>query len=69
MSINVNIPQFIGSALCTAIAYRIADGTLQEYFAGPLNEMATCFIALILAGGLFITSLSKVKSNGSKVHF
>jgi len=61
MNVTINIPKFLGSALCTAIAYRIADGTLQEYFAGPLNEMATCFMALILAGGLFITSLSKVK--------
>ena len=61
MNVTVSIPKFLGSALCIVIAYRIADGTLQEYFAGPLNEMATCFMAFILAGGLFITSLSKVK--------
>jgi hypothetical protein len=61
MSINVNIPQFIGSALCTAIAYRIADGTLQEYFAGPLNEMATCILALTMGIGLFFTSIKIIK--------
>ena len=59
MNISINIPKFIGSAFCTAIAYRIADGTLQQFFAGPLNEMATCILALIMAGGLFISSISK----------
>lgn len=64
MNVTVNIPKFLGSAFCTAIAYRIADGTLQEYFAGPLNEMATCIMAFILACGLFITSLSKPSKHG-----
>ena len=61
MNVTINIPKFLGSALCIVIAYRIADGTLQEYFAGPLNEMLTCGLLIGVAGGLFITSLSKVK--------
>jgi len=59
MNISINLPKFLGSAFCTAIAYRIADGTLQHYFAGPLNEMATCILCLMMAGGLFISSISK----------
>ena len=61
MNVTVNIPKFLGSAFCTAIAYRIADGTFQEYFAGPLNEMFTCGLVIGAAGGLFVTSLSKSK--------
>ena len=59
MNITVNIPKFLGSAFCTAIAWHIACGTFQHYFAGPLNEMATCIVALMMAVGLFISSISK----------
>ncbi len=61
MNITINLPKFIGSAFFTAIAYCIADGTLQHFFTGPLNEMATCILALMLSGGLFISSITKAK--------
>jgi len=59
MNISINIPKFLGSALFTIIAWYIASGTLQHYFAGPLNEMATCILSLMMAGILFISSISK----------
>lgn len=61
MNISINIAKGIGSAICIAIAYCIADGTLQHYFAGPLNEMVTCILALTMGIGLFFTSIKITK--------
>ena len=59
MNITVNIPQFLGSAFCTAISWHIACGTFQHIFADPLNEMATFVVTSLLAIGLFASSISK----------
>ena len=64
MKVTVNILNLIAAIAAFVVAYLIVNGTAQSliHFADPLNEMATCFMALMLGMGLTVSSFERVKS-------
>jgi len=63
MKVQLNIFPFIGALAALVITILIGNGTAQEHvhFADPLNEMATAFMAIMLAVGCLICSFEKLK--------
>ena len=63
VKVKINILNLIGAILAALATLSILVGSAQEvvYFADPLNEMATAFMALMLTIILTALSFERIK--------
>jgi hypothetical protein len=54
-----NLLNFLGFVTCMLIGFFTATGDVQTFihFAGPLNEMAFCFLSFGMAGIFMMTTI------------
>ena len=54
-----NLLNFLGFVACMLIGFFTATGDVQTiiHFAGPLNEMAFCFLAFGMAGIFMMSAI------------
>ena len=62
--ITLDVPYFFGALLAFAVAYGLMAGYIQQYihFAGALNEVAECVLAMAIGMGLMMASVEFPKT-------